>query len=1248
MLTVGISYYPNDDVLFSGKNQTALLLAELFSKHLGCRVTLVNVRSSDRMWWDNFPVLEGVETVTLLHASTFDYFVDVDGLVHPDDRRKVTTRPIAFLRTFVQFTEMDNSVYYENAYLPRYFDQLHEVWCWDILNPRETLDSIQTMFTCPLKSVPFVWSPRAVEHLMKPIMLTAEPVTQWSVHVAEKNLENTSSSIIPLVAIRELVSKKVLSANYHIHNMDRIRENKFLKENVLDNIQFSTLPAEFAKKEHYHEWNPLGNILFSHSRFTPLRLSLLQALWLGIPVIHNSPVLKELHPVLENMFYFGNEIGGICQAFMHFSCNYTTFYQSLSEIRAAIQARWGMTARLEEWKNVLSSSSPAQRRVTFHVEPEIKIGIPEVLVAFSDMWPGFNYDTNFIMDALRHETKKRRIDTVFKGVRYSAEVTPHLVICGPYSTDWKAIPSSIPKVYFTAENWPIPEDPSIALYLTSSRQEDKKHLRIPTWMTFIDWFSHSTELPTNQEDNPIRIPVHFAMTPHPVPFSSRNEFCAFVVSNPICEFRNNTFQAVHTYKHVNSGGQLFNTIGGQLALKYPGGGCGDISKHLFFANHRFTISFENSQAPGYITEKVLHAKMAGCVPLYWGDKDTDGDFVPGSIVNLSHLSKPDQVVTILKKLEKNPALCSKIASTPILDYDRKQRALQMMSEMCKRILNLLPSTSSTTVVVSQENKKPHRIDHVYAINLDTRPDRWQNLLASEPYLEGVVERVPGVNGKTLQLNQFAYDLFRHNEFKWKKSIMGCNLGHFSAWNRVLSEEGSYFLILEDDVRFQKGWLEEWKKYADHIPEDADLLYLGGVLPPNKPMLPHALEAVNSFWSKIKPTTFFSPIPLPVFHFCAYSYILTKSGAKKVLDYMKYSERKYFTVSDHILGHPAVGLTKYIATPLLSYCFQEEDPNYLQSQFNDIHRKDTYDSDIWNNTECFSESDLEPFHQAVAPSIDVYYLRVNDDPFELYEQSWLEDMFQRKLVMKPLVGWDVMVPNDSWVLVQRPHSAAWNQYLQTLQANNIHVKVLHVSDEFGTDNIEFYQQPNCKAVIRNYPRQDTPDLPHIVTIPLGYHHKASLEQSAKSFDDRKLVWSFHGTNWFGREELLTPWTPMMPNNCILTPGWNHPSMVKERDYLQMLSNSKFVPILRGNNPETFRLYEALEAGCIPVSVVQEQNLLFYSWISKYIPVPLCTKENAVSFVQQLVQHPDHEGYRTQLLKAWSVYKQYIQGMVQPLL
>lgn len=34
--------------------------------------------------------------------------------------------------------------------------------------------------------------------------------------------------------------------------------------------------------------------------------------------------------------------------------------------------------------------------------------------------------------------------------------------------------------------------------------------------------------------------------------------------------------------------------------------------------YKFTIAFENQSYPGYVTEKIADALMAGTVPIYWG------------------------------------------------------------------------------------------------------------------------------------------------------------------------------------------------------------------------------------------------------------------------------------------------------------------------------------------------------------------------------------------------------------------------------------------------------------------------------------------------------------------------------------------------------------------------------------------------------------------------------------------------------
>ena len=53
---------------------------------------------------------------------------------------------------------------------------------------------------------------------------------------------------------------------------------------------------------------------------------------------------------------------------------------------------------------------------------------------------------------------------------------------------------------------------------------------------------------------------------------------------------------------------------------------GQINKMTVLSRSKINICFENSIGPGYVTEKLLHAKMMGCNALYWGDFSYQNDF----------------------------------------------------------------------------------------------------------------------------------------------------------------------------------------------------------------------------------------------------------------------------------------------------------------------------------------------------------------------------------------------------------------------------------------------------------------------------------------------------------------------------------------------------------------------------------------------------------------------------------------------
>ena len=90
---------------------------------------------------------------------------------------------------------------------------------------------------------------------------------------------------------------------------------------------------------------------------------------------------------------------------------------------------------------------------------------------------------------------------------------------------------------------------------------------------------------------------------------SKSRFCNFVVSNGNADpYREQVFYALNAYKRVDSGGRYLNNIGGSVADKFA-----------FQSECRFSLCFENSSTPGYLTEKLIQAAAAQTIPIYWGD-----------------------------------------------------------------------------------------------------------------------------------------------------------------------------------------------------------------------------------------------------------------------------------------------------------------------------------------------------------------------------------------------------------------------------------------------------------------------------------------------------------------------------------------------------------------------------------------------------------------------------------------------------
>ena len=305
------------------------------------------------------------------------------------------------------------------------------------------------------------------------------------------------------------------------------------------------------------------------------------------------------------------------------------------------------------------------------------------------MWSDFNVEHNTFLLAFQNSFPEIRI----KG--YSLKTLPgkqDIHIFGPFGSSWKRIKGK--KVFFTGEN----RDPihHKDILNVGFRTLPEPYLRMPLWMFSIDLFGADM----TKIRNPLLLPLSTCIE---CPFldTPRPKFCAFIVSNPKNEIRNNAFHELNKYKPVDSAGKLFNTVGNNI-FAGDGGGGGELKKHHFLKQYRFCLAYENEQADGYVTEKLLHAKAAGCIPIYWGSSSALKDFNPLAFIDASNCSVQEMIEKV-RIIEEDPKKWKEMASVPLFHINTLNTVKEKFSRLVKYMAGRSPSQKR--VFMSFGNKK---------------------------------------------------------------------------------------------------------------------------------------------------------------------------------------------------------------------------------------------------------------------------------------------------------------------------------------------------------------------------------------------------------------------------------------------------------------------------------------------------------------------------------------------------------------
>ena len=154
---------------------------------------------------------------------------------------------------------------------------------------------LQTLYNCPAVSAPYLWEPDFI-HGAEP---TGTPGVVPDIYVMEPNLSVIKNALIPLAIIEEVYRRAPESfGKATILNGLGFNSRKFFLENIVRNlpcVRAEKNKVYFAGRHGFSDtFKRRGDVLLGHQWGCELNYLYLEALYLGVPLVHNAKALSKV------------------------------------------------------------------------------------------------------------------------------------------------------------------------------------------------------------------------------------------------------------------------------------------------------------------------------------------------------------------------------------------------------------------------------------------------------------------------------------------------------------------------------------------------------------------------------------------------------------------------------------------------------------------------------------------------------------------------------------------------------------------------------------------------------------------------------------------------------------------------------------------------------------------------------------------------------------------------------------------
>ncbi len=300
-------------------------------------------------------------------------------------------------------------------------------------------------------------------------------------------------------------------------------------------------------------------------------------------------------------------------------------------------------------------------------------------------------------------------------------------------------------------------------------------------------------------------------------------------------------------------------------------------------NYRFALVMENTNLPGYVTEKLVNAFRAGAIPIYWGG----GGFVnqifnPKSYINVSDFPSFDTCADYVIALDQDQSRYSEMRAQPVFidnqvpdlfnglqsqylteiaeyiklhlfQYNRKStiemtthtkvshipKVIEPLTEVVtpKPVIESVQSVIPKVTQTPKVSETPIRyckadlidgIDSIFWINLDRCPDRKAKMELLLRSFKVPNHRISATDGCIENASAIFRQLKLPSNPALRLTQYGCLLSHLEAIRHFIEKTShETILVLEDDISFDfmSTWNQSTQQIMDQAPADWELIML---------------------------------------------------------------------------------------------------------------------------------------------------------------------------------------------------------------------------------------------------------------------------------------------------------------------------------------------------------------------------------------------------------------------------------------